>query len=208
VNGFNEAFALVHAYRVAHHGEEAAPPNGLKLEAKLVDVKEGRLTQILEEDGVSISAFNVDHDPVKPAYGYRIEYGGRSVVISGDTTHSEYLVKAAKGADLLVHETLAPKLVSTIEATSARHGRNGLALVMSHIPDYHASPADAFRAANEANVSALALTHLIPGLPSRYFDKLFTDGAEEAFDGPYWLMNDGDVVSMPVGGGIRQFHAD
>ncbi|MEO6868626.1 MAG: MBL fold metallo-hydrolase, partial [Ginsengibacter sp.] len=37
-------------------------------------------------------------------FGYRIEYGGHSVVLSGDTRYSENLIKFAKGTDLLVHE--------------------------------------------------------------------------------------------------------
>jgi len=65
------------------------------------DIKEGT---IYEKDGVKVIAFLVDHYPVVPAFGYRIEYGGHSVVLSGDTRYSENLIKFAKGTDLLVHE--------------------------------------------------------------------------------------------------------
>jgi ribonuclease Z len=65
------------------------------------DVKEGT---VYEKDGVKVIAFLVDHYPVVPAFGYRIEYGGHSVVLSGDTRYSENLIKFAKGADLLIHE--------------------------------------------------------------------------------------------------------
>jgi hypothetical protein len=34
---------------------------------------------------VKITALEVDHTPVKPAFGFRIDYSGRSVVLSGDT---------------------------------------------------------------------------------------------------------------------------
>jgi ribonuclease Z len=65
------------------------------------DIKEGT---IYEKDGVKVIAFLVDHYPVVPAFGYRIEYSGHSVVLSGDTRYSENLIKFAKGTDLLVHE--------------------------------------------------------------------------------------------------------
>jgi ribonuclease Z len=45
----------------------------------------------LEKEGLKITAFEVDHTPVHPAFGYRIDYAGRSVVLSGDTRLSEKL---------------------------------------------------------------------------------------------------------------------
>ena len=57
---------------------------------------------IYQEDGVKITAFAVDHE--MPALGYRIDYRGKSVVLSGDTTYSPNLIKHAQGADLILHE--------------------------------------------------------------------------------------------------------
>jgi ribonuclease Z len=57
---------------------------------------------VFENNGVKVIAFLVDHYPVIPAYGYRIEYKGHSVVLSGDTRYSENLIKFAKGTDLLI----------------------------------------------------------------------------------------------------------
>src|SRR5262249_53895687 len=60
---------------------------------------------VYEQNGVKVTAFEVDHGPVlKPAYGYRIDYDGRSVVLSGDTRFSENLIKFASGVDLLIHQ--------------------------------------------------------------------------------------------------------
>ncbi len=69
-----------------------------------------RPVPVLEEDGLKITAFSVDHQPVVPAYGYRFEYRGRSVVVSGDTAKSAGLIAAAQGADVLVHEAQANHL--------------------------------------------------------------------------------------------------
>jgi ribonuclease Z len=58
---------------------------------------------LFQKDGVVVTAFLVDHGQAKPAYGYRIDYGGHAVVLSGDTIYTPNLVKQAKGVDLLVH---------------------------------------------------------------------------------------------------------
>src|SRR5262245_26465267 len=60
---------------------------------------------VYDNNGVKVTAFEVNHgDLIKPAYGYRVDYDGRSVVISGDTKYSENLEKHAQGATLVVHE--------------------------------------------------------------------------------------------------------
>ena len=63
---------------------------------------------VVEKSGVKITAFDVDHAPVEPAFGYRIDFAGRSVVLSGDTLFSENLIRHAEGVDVLVHEVIAP----------------------------------------------------------------------------------------------------
>ena len=62
---------------------------------------------VYEEAGVKITAFEVDHSPVKPAFGYRVELGGRSVALSGDTKFSENRIRHSKGVDVLIHEVAA-----------------------------------------------------------------------------------------------------
>ena len=81
---------------------------------------------IYQKNGVSVIAFEVDHgDLIKPAYGYRIEYGGRSVVISGDTRFNDNVIKFGTGADLLIHEVAIarPELMaeSYIKRIMAHH---------------------------------------------------------------------------------------
>lgn len=78
--------------------DEHFPAGGVELKA--TDVKEGVAYQA---NGVTVRAFLVDHGPVAPA-GYRIDYAGHSVAISGDTMPSENLVKQATGVDVLIHE--------------------------------------------------------------------------------------------------------
>lgn len=81
--------------------DELLPREGIITKAHEFD-KNG---VVYSKDGVIVTAFAVDHgEHIKPAYGYRIDYQGRSVVISGDTRYDENLIKAAKGADLVIHE--------------------------------------------------------------------------------------------------------
>ncbi|MBA2685616.1 MAG: MBL fold metallo-hydrolase [Gemmatimonadaceae bacterium] len=87
--------------RIASDG---AAPDGVKLIAR--DIIEGI---IYDRGGVKVTAFDVDHGAMKPALGYRIDYAGRSVVLSGDTRVSENLIRHAQGVDLLVHEVFVPE---------------------------------------------------------------------------------------------------
>ncbi len=82
--------------------DEQLPARGVVVEAK--DIEQGVVYDVA---GVKVTAFVVDHGLVKPALGYRVDYGGHSVVLSGDTRYSENLIKFAQGTDLLVHEVLA-----------------------------------------------------------------------------------------------------
>src|SRR5215467_9747849 len=81
--------------------DDKASPEGSRLSVN--EIQEG---VIYEKNGVKVIAFEVDHYPIVPAFGYRIEYNRHSVVLSGDTRYSENLIKYAKGADVLIHEVV------------------------------------------------------------------------------------------------------
>ena len=79
---------------------------GRGIEVVAHDIKEGI---VFDEHGVKITAFLVDHGVVKPAVGYRLDYGGHSVALSGDTRVSENLIRFAQGVDVLIHEGIDPE---------------------------------------------------------------------------------------------------
>ena len=81
--------------------DEHLPTEGVAIESH--EVEQGI---VYEEHGIRVIAFEVDHGPVKPAFGYRVDFSGHSVVLSGDTRFSENLVRFAQGADVLIHEVL------------------------------------------------------------------------------------------------------
>lgn len=78
---------------------------------------------VYERDGVKVTAFEVDHGDVRPAFGYRVDAGARSVVLSGDTRFSENLIGHAQGVDLLVHEVAlgGPNLTAQQQFALALH---------------------------------------------------------------------------------------
>jgi len=67
------------------------------------EVHEVAAGELYDQGGVRVRAVVVDHGPVKPAFGYRIDYAGHTVVISGDTRFSDNLITSAKDADCLIH---------------------------------------------------------------------------------------------------------
>jgi ribonuclease Z len=80
-----------------------ATPDPLPAKGVEIDAKEIEQGEIYNNGLTRVSAFLVDHGTVKPAFGYRIDSAGHSVVISGDTKFCQNLVDFAKGADCLIH---------------------------------------------------------------------------------------------------------
>jgi ribonuclease Z len=87
---------------------EALPPRGAELHGHVV-----RPGVVYEENDIRVIAFLVDHGHVDPAFGYRVEYAGRSVVISGDTKFSESLIAASSRADVVLHTAWLPEATNT-----------------------------------------------------------------------------------------------
>ncbi len=117
---------------------------------------------IYDADGLRITAFQVIHEPVYPAVGYRFDYNGRSVVISGDTAMSPDLVRMARGADLLIQEARSEVEAKALVYALSRSGDAQLARVMGETANYHITPEEAAREANEAGVRMLVFNHMGP----------------------------------------------
>ena len=104
---------------------------------------------IYEKNGVKVIAFDVDHHPIVPAFGYRVEYNGHSVVLSGDTRYSENLARYAKEADLLIHEVaIAP---DTLSKTDPQYN------VLMH----HTTPEQAAMIFDKALPKLAAFSHIV-----------------------------------------------
>jgi ribonuclease Z len=203
--GLREVYAFDVEYRVAHHGQAWMPREaGSAVAHEIALPSEGSsdAVTVLERDGLRVSAFRVDHTPVSPAVGYRFDWRGRTLVISGDTGRSASLVANARGADLLVHEALQPKLTGRASDVARRLGRERMAKLAGDVASYHTSPRDAAQAAREAGVKQLVLTHLVPGPEGPLAARLFLDGAGEAFEGEITLGEDGMRFALPPEAGL------
>lgn len=198
IAGFNAAYTADNGYRTAHHGVVNTPPQAAGATA-MPFAHPDRPVVVYQADGLTVTAFPVDHRPVHPAVGYRFDYKGRSIVLSGDTAASKSLEVAAKGADLLVHEALEPAMVQTLVDGLAKADRKQTSEIMHDILDYHASPAQAAASAKVAGVKMLVLSHVVPPLPSSYFNAAFLGDAPQRFDGPIIIGEDGQYFSLPAG---------
>lgn len=112
---------------------------------------------VFEENGLRVSCAFVDHPPFEIALGYRLDYGERSVVISGDTAPSENLVRLAQGADVLVHEVVHPAALAQMEA-----GANNASTITDHMRRNHTMVGDLGAIAQAAGVGTLVLSHMVP----------------------------------------------
>ena len=190
VEGLNITYELDRAYRVAHHGAELLNPELGILQSRTIN--EGI---IVDEDGLRITAFEVSHPPIDPAYGYRFDYGGRSVVISGDSLVTDKIVEISNGADVVLHDAMALQLVQGAENMARSTGNTRLATVLHDIQDYHATTRDLQRLVDEADIGQLALYHLVPAprnaMGVAAFNRGIPDGAI--------ITEDGMVISLPSG---------
>jgi ribonuclease Z len=126
--------------------DEKVPPAGAELITK--EITEG---VVYEKNGVKVTAFNVDHgELIKPAFGFRIDYQGRSVVLSGDTRFSENLIRFSKGVDVLFHEVGAAKAETMRTSDAARR-----------IIGHHTTPEDAGRVFDRVKPKLAVYTHIV-----------------------------------------------
>lgn len=199
VTGFESAYELDKGYRIAHHGEDLLPEEAFGGDVYEFDLGADLTSSkvVYSSGAVEVIAFNVDHLPVFPAVGYRVNYKDRSVVISGDTVYTESLIKHATGADLLICEALHMGFSKMISDASKNMDSN-LSDIAIDIQDYHISPKDAAIVAREAGIDQLIFTHILPPIPSRILEAGFTKEARAVYDGEIYISNDGTMIKMPV----------
>ncbi len=97
-----------------------------------------------------VTAFAVDHGHAKPAFGYRVDYGEHSVVISGDTTYSENLLRHAQDADVLIHE-----VAMASEKILAQNPR------LQKVMAYHSTPQQVAKVLSKTQPRLALLTHML-----------------------------------------------
>lgn len=198
VDGFNLSYKIDSGYRTAHHGADIANPTGFGGTAKEIELAGDSLV-LFEKDDVKITAFKVSHEPVSPAFGYRIDYKDRSISISGDTAYEPHVAEASKGVDVLFHEALNMEMVKIMQSGAEANGNARLAKIFGDILDYHTSPVEAAKIAKAAGAKELVLYHIVPMLPNDALIPMFVKGTAEEFDGRITVSQDGTIVRLPSG---------
>jgi ribonuclease Z len=198
VAGFLAAYRLDRSYRVGHHGADVMPPSGFGGVAHTFDLGTDLMSSavVYESGDVQVIAFNVDHPPVVPAVGFRVNYKGRSVLITGDTIYSDSLIHHARGADVMVSDALNHKMSQWI-AEAGQDLDNNLSSVAEDIQESHIRPEEAALVAREAGVPVLIITHVLPPVPDVLINPFLRD-ARAVFNGEIRMANDGTLITLPV----------
>ena len=192
--GFEDAYKLDFKYRNEHHGDEVAPINIVGFDPHPVDLLN---PVVINENGLKVTAFKVPHDPVKPALGYRFDFKGRSIVISGDTSYSENLITYAKDADVLFHEAQANHILEIMKGVANKAGNPLTAKILDDITTYHTTPKDAAKVANLANVDHLVFYHLTPSPRNSMMERMFFRGVNKIRK-DWSIADDGTMVVLPL----------
>lgn len=200
VDGFEAAYKQDEGYRIGHHGETVMPPSGFGGDPRPFAVDRSKPDVLLiDQPDLKVYAFPVEHHPIESSVGYLFVYKGRRVVISGDTSVSPRLEAAAKGADVLVHEALAPNLVAIQKKAADKAGRGNYGHILHDILNYHATPEQVAGIAQRAGVKSLLFYHVIPPLPVRALEGPFLGDTRKIYKGPVRVGRDGDFISLPAG---------
>jgi ribonuclease Z len=148
LKGLEQAYAFdVHMRRDV---DEQIPAEGAVLMGK--DIGEG---VVYENNGVKVTAFLVDHGPVKPALGFRVDYQGHAVVLSGDTRPSDNLIKFSRGTDVLVHEVFDPEAYREVGNSLTPEQRK-------RVREHHSTPEEAGTVFTKVAPKLAVYSHIVP----------------------------------------------
>jgi ribonuclease Z len=205
VDGFNAAYRLDQGYRTTHHGAAIMNPETWPMLARPVELDgpataaKDRTGVVLEDGALRVTAIEVDHAPISPAYAYRFDYKGRSVLVTGDLKSHQPLIAAAKGVDVMVSEAISFTMTRSIGEGARAGGRDRAATIMHDIEDYHITPEQSAAIANAAGVKLLVFYHLLPAPDGWLPRRLFAQGIDQARDGEWTIADDGSLYTLPIG---------
>ena len=189
--GFELAYSADYQYRNEHHGDDMLPMSIAGFNTiQIID------NQLIPNDtpGLEILPFVVDHYPVNSAFGFKISYKGRTVVISGDTIHDGSVQKYSKDVDLLVHSAISIDIVERMRGVAPIPQ---LDKILFDIQDYHTTIEEVGEIARDANVKHLLIYHSIPTPRNALMERVFLRPIENIFK-DHTLSDDGTIVVMPV----------
>ena len=161
------------------------PLEGVAVDNNVVELGPG-VVYTSADGKVKVTAFLVDHRPVEPAYGFRIDYNGKSVVYSGDTKLSSNLISAAKGADVVIHEVYAWPDFSPFGIPDTLY-------------NYHTTPEDAAKVFNQTGTKMAVYTHIAMP-PNSTTQDLIDRTRSGGYTGPLTVGSDLMVININASG--------
>ncbi len=180
VDGLLGLWAAELKQRIAHENR----PSTAGLEIEVTEISGGQRRQFGD---LTVTAIEVDHRPVRHAFGFIFEGGGERLAISGDTTYCPALIEAARGVDMLLHEVFIHREMPVIEGVRT-------ARTVANVAAYHTMSDTVGRVAREAGAGSLVLTHFVP--PRFDHDALLAE-VRQSFDGPVIIGH--DLMKLNVG---------
>jgi len=132
--------------------EQERRPSAIALQTEVIELKPD---EMVEFGAMRVRAVEVDHKPVRHAYGFTFETDQAKLVISGDTRPCDALTEAAQGADLLLHEVFVHHEMKVTEGVRS-------AETIEQVASYHTLSSDVGKVAAKAGAKWLALTHFVP----------------------------------------------
>ena len=190
--GFELAYSADYQYRNEHHGDEILPLDIAGYEAIEISNNE-----YIENDtaGMEILAFAVNHHPVNHAFGFKITYKGRTLVISGDTINDGSVQKYSKDIDLLIHSAISLDIVERLRSVAPIPQMDKIFL---DIQDYHTPINQAGEIARDANVKHLLIYHAIPSPNNTIMEKVFYRPLKGIYK-DFTASVDGTRIILPIG---------
>jgi ribonuclease Z len=193
IHGFQEAMAADTGYRLAHHGDKLWS-GGLAADVTEFEAGDDPVETARYGD-ITVKAFEVDHRPVKPAYGFRFELDGRAITISGDTNPCTGLLNGSKGADIMVCDSMNLEMMKGLETRLKGIGNAKQASLLEDAHDYHAPITGMAEVAQKAGVRQLLLSHIMPPITDEQVPE-FTAGLDKIFSGVISVGHDLEKFSV------------
>ena len=190
--GFELAYSADYQYRNEHHGDEILPLDIAGYEA--IEIANN---EYIENDtaGMEILPFAVNHHPVNHAFGFKIAYKGRTLVISGDTINDGSVQKYSKDIDLLIHSAISLDIIERLRSVAPIPQMDKIFL---DIQDYHTPINQAGEIARDANVKHLLIYHAIPSPNNTIMEKVFYRPLKGIYK-DFTASVDGTRIILPIG---------
>jgi len=120
-----------------------------------IDVIEFKSLGEIKVKDLKIKYFEVDHKPVKYAYGFAFIHNNKKLTISGDTKPCENLMKYAQKSDVLLHEVF-------IEGEILKTNKMRTKQTLHNVKSYHTTSSQVGKIAFITRSKKLVLTHFVP----------------------------------------------